>query len=114
MEIIEAPAAQPSMTDPAFQAFQAGRRAAFDAAVPDANGSATYVNTLGQTIRFVVNDAGSYIADVNGAPPRNFTTRGDIIGSEGNGRALISSPWSAAKVVIDYSAWDNPLRGEIP
>jgi hypothetical protein len=113
MEIVEASAAQPA-PDAAFQAFQATRRSALEAAVPDANGFGTYVNTSGQSIRFVVNDGGSRIVDVNGATRRSFATRGDVINAEGDGRAVIGSPWSPAKVVIEYTRWDNPQRGEIP
>ena len=113
MDIVEAPTAQPN-PDAAFQTFRSNRRAALEAAVPDANGSGTYVNSSGQSIHFVVNDAGSYIVDVNGVPRPSFATRGDVINAEGNGRAVISSPWSPAKVVIDYTKWDDPQRSEIP
>jgi hypothetical protein len=113
-EIIEAPGAQPTMSDPAFQHFQAGRRVALEAAVPDASGSGTYVNTSGESVHFIVNDGGSYIVDVDGVPRRSFATRGDVINAEGNGRVVISSPWSTAKVIIDYTTWNNPVREETP
>jgi hypothetical protein len=114
MEIVEAPAAQPNMRDPGFEAFRSDRRAALETVVIDVNGAGSYVNTSGQAIRFIVNDSESTILDINGVGRRGFATRGNVINADGNGRAVISSPWSAVKVIIDYSDWNNPLRGEVP
>jgi hypothetical protein len=112
MEIIDAPGAQASMNDPAFVAFMTSRRPALAAAEPDASGTGTYVNAAGESIRFVVHDAASYIATINGVPRRAFATRGDVLNSDAKGHVEIGNPWSPAKVFIDYTNWTNPMRVE--
>lgn len=113
MEIVEAPAAL-AEDDPAFEAFRTERRAAFAAAVPDANGAGTYLNAGGRAIAFVVRDDGSRIVSVDGVPRPEFATRGAVIDAQGDGRVVVRSPWSAAEVVIDYTQWNAPQRSEAP
>jgi hypothetical protein len=114
MEIVDAPGAQPSMDDPVFRNFQINRDAALEAAVPNVHGAGTYINTNGESIHFVVSDDGSWIVDVNGVSRLGVATRGDVINLERSGEATISSPFSTAKVVIDFTQWDDPHRRELP
>lgn len=113
MEIVEAPTAK-STNDPAFEEFKTMRHTALEAAIPDVNGFGTYVNVVGQSIHFHINDAGSHIIGINDVPRRSFATQGDVINAEGDGRITITSPWSPAKLIIDYTNWNNPQRTEIP
>jgi hypothetical protein len=94
--------------DPAFNQFQAERRAPLEALNPDANGDASYVTAAGRGIDFNLDEAGPRIRAVDGAAPPAWTTAGDAIDADGAGRAVLKG--SGGPVTIDFSDWSNPKR----
>lgn len=93
---------------PAYVRFQAERRAALAAIVPDANGRASYTTSAGQRIEFSLAAAEPTIVSIDGAPPPAWVTAGGVFDADGQGRATIKGP--GGPIVIDFSDWANPRR----
>jgi hypothetical protein len=113
MEIVEAPDAIAD-NDPKFAQFRQGREAAFATSAPDANGVGSYQSAAGNLIRYKVHRDISTILEVDGAPRPPFATRGAVINAKGDGRIEITSPWTGARVSIDFTDWRNPKRSVTP
>ena len=108
MDIVEAAPpsdAQPAALDPAFKAFQAGRRAALAAATVDANGQGSYLTAGGLRIDFTVAEDQPTILKIDGAPPGEWV---DAIEADGQGRATLKG--TGGPVTIDFSRWFDPGR----
>jgi hypothetical protein len=110
MEFVDAPDAANypgALGDPDYNAFILSRQSAFSTVTIDSIGFGTYVNTSGESIKFgLVGGAG--IASVNGNPLPTIATSGDVINSDGTGKATIKSPWTGSTITIDFSDQDNP------
>jgi hypothetical protein len=86
--------------------------------MPNGDGVGTYRNSAGDIVIFRISESRSVIQAVNNVtrPPfgqpapaidRFYLTRGGAINSFA-GKATIRSPWSDARVNIDFTDWRNP------
>lgn len=112
LNIVEAnpppPVGGTAAPDPEFARFEAERRAALAAVVPDEGGNATYVTSGGRRIDFNLAETGPVIRAVDGVPSPPWATAGGAIEADGQGKATLKGP--GGTVTIDFSDWANPRR----
>ena len=113
VEIVEASPPPPGAddapaADPAYEQFKASREPVLEALAPDSNGNATYVTSDNRQIAFTLTEQKPEVTTINGAPVPAWATEGDVLVSDGAGRATITS--KAGRIRIDFTDWQHPKR----
>lgn len=107
VEVVDAANAMPS-DDPVFANFVADRTAALTAVAPDADGNATYITFDGRRIDFTLKQDKPEVTAINGASPPAWATAGDLLNSDGQGRATITG--KGGTITIDFTDYQHPKR----
>jgi hypothetical protein len=120
MEMVEVTTEKAYSPD-AYRDFREERGQALAAWRPSRDGDGTYTTQAGDRIEFRVaendTDGGySHLWKVNGVLPYTGpTTDGAVIKQlQPRGMASITSPWSGARVDIDFTDWRNPRVTDVP
>ena len=120
MEIVEV-TTETAYSEDAFRQFREERAAALTAWRPNRNGDGTYRTRAGDTIEFRVAESDkegghSRLWKVNGVLPyTGRVTDGAVIKQMlPAGKASITSPWSGARIDIDFTDWRNPHVTDVP
>jgi hypothetical protein len=108
MDVVETAEPTAEAAAGAFARFRQERMAALNAISPDAHGNATYTTASGLRIDFTLAEFTPTVTRVNGAPSPPWTTAGDAIDADGQGRATLKGP--GGPIMIDFSDWANPRR----
>jgi hypothetical protein len=120
MEMVEV-SPETAYSEEAFRQFREDRTAALASWRPSPDGDGTYRTKAGDTIEFRVaendrDEGHSRLWKVNGVLPYTGpVTDGAVIKQAlQRGKASITSPWSGARIDIDFTDWRNPRISDVP